>query len=258
MTDALHAEWTKLRTIAGTWWLLLCVLAATVVASAGYAASTHLSAGGPGHQDPTRLSLIGVGLGQAVVAVLAVLAVAEEYATGMIAVTLAATPRRHAMLAAKAINLAALTLITALPAVAGCLVAGRLLLPAAGLSPGHGYALISITHGPTLRAAFGSVLYLALIAVLSVAIAVLVRDTAASIGVVLALLYMPPLFVQLVSGPWRRHLQQIAPMTAGLAIGATRNLRSLPIAPWAGLGVLAAWAAGMLAVALVVLRARDA
>ena len=32
-------------------------------------------------------------------------------------------------------------------------------------------------------------------------------------------------------------------MTAGLAIQATTNLRRLPIAPWAGLGVLAAWAA---------------
>jgi ABC-2 type transport system permease protein len=47
-------------------------------------------------------------------------------------------------------------------------------------------------------------------------------------------------------------------MTAGLAIQATRNIRSLPISPWAGLGVLAAWAAGMLLVGLAVLKARDA
>jgi hypothetical protein len=32
-------------------------------------------------------------------------------------------------------------------------------------------------------------------------------------------------------------------MTAGLAIQATTGLRSLPVSPWAGLGVLAAWAA---------------
>ncbi len=47
-------------------------------------------------------------------------------------------------------------------------------------------------------------------------------------------------------------------MTAGLAIQATRNVGSLPISPWAGLGVLAAWAAGTLLVGLVVLAARDA
>ena len=67
-----------------------------------------------------------------------------------------------------------------------------------------------------------------------------------------------PLLAELVSGPWRRHIQQIAPMTAGLAIQATRNIRSLPISPWAGLGILGAWAAGMLLVGLAVLNARDA
>jgi ABC-2 type transport system permease protein len=258
VTDALHAEWIKLRTIAGTWWLLLGAVAVTVAASAGIAASTQISPGGADYQDPTKLSLVGIDLGQAVVAVLAVLAVTEEYGTGMIRVTLAAMPRRPMMLGAKAINLAGLTLIMGVPAVAGCLLAGRLLLPGAGLAPAHGYALISITHGPTLRAAFGSVLYLGLIALLSLGIGVVVRDTAVSTGIALALLYLPPLLAQLVSGPWRRHIQQIAPMTAGLAIQATRNIRSLPIAPWAGLGVLATWAAGMLLVGRAVLKARDA
>ena len=255
MIDALHAEWTKLRTIASTWWLVLGAAAVTVAASAGIAASAHPS---PGTADPTKLSLIGVDLGQAVVAVLAVLAVTEEYGTGMIRVTLAATPRRPTILGAKAINLAGLTLIAAVPAVAGCLIAGRLLLPATGLGPARGYALISITQGQTLRAAFGSVLYLGLIAVLGLAIGVVVRDTAVSTGIALGLLYLPPLLAQLVSAPWRRHIQQIAPMSAGLAIQATRNIGSLPIAPWAGLGVLTTWAAGMLLVGLVVLKARDA
>lgn len=257
MSDALRAEWTKLRTISGTWWLMVGAVALTVAASAGIAASTHISPGGPG-QDPTKLSLIGVDLGQAIIAVLAVMAVTDEYGTGMVRVTLAAMPRRGVMLGAKAVNLAALALITAVPAIAGCLIAGRLLLPAAGLDPAHGYALVSIAYGPTLRAALGSVLYLGLIAVLGLGIGVVLRDTAVSTGTVLALLYLPPLLAQLVSGPWRRHIQQIAPMTAGLAIQATRNIRSLPISPWAGLGVLAAWAAGMLVVGLAVLKVRDA
>jgi ABC-2 type transport system permease protein len=259
VTDALHAEWSKLRTSAGTWWLMVGAVALTIATSAGIAASTHVSPGGPsGGQDPTRLSLVGVDVGQAVVAVLAILAVTEEYGTGMIRVTLAATPRRALMLGAKAVNIAGLALITGALAVAGCLIAGRLLLPGAGLDPIHGYALVSIAHGPTLRAAFGSVLYLGLIGLLSLGIATVVRDTAVSTGVVLGLLYLPPLLAQVVSGPWRRHIQQVAPMTAGLAIQATRNLRSLPNSPWTGLGILAAWTAGMLLVGLAVLKARDA
>jgi ABC-2 type transport system permease protein len=260
VSDALRAEWTKLRTIAGTWWLVVGAVGLTVAASAGIAASTHVSPGaasGAG-QDPTKLSLVGVDLGQAVVAVLAVLAVTEEYSAGMMRVSLAAMPRRGVMLGAKAVNIIGVTMITAVPAVAGCLIAARLLLPGAGLDPAHGYALVSIAHEPTLRAAFGSVLYLGLIALLSLGIGTIIRDTAVSTGIVLGLLYLPPLLAQVVSGPWRRHIQQIAPMTAGLAIQTTRNVRSLPISPWAGLGVLAAWAAVMLLIGIAVLRARDA
>jgi ABC-2 type transport system permease protein len=260
VTDALRAEWTKLRTIAGTWWLMAGAVALTVAASAGIAASTHVSTGGPGGagQDPAKLSLVGLDLGQAVIAVLAVLAITDEYGAGMMRVTLAAIPRRGVMLGAKALNIAGLALVTAVPAVAGCLIAGRLFLPDAGLNPAHGYALVSIAHGPTLRAAFGSVMYLGLIALMGLGVGTIFRDTAVSTGIVLGLLYLPPLLAQLVSGPWRRHIQQIAPMTAGLAIQATRNIRSLPISPWAGLGVLAAWAAGMLLVGLAILKARDA
>ena len=101
-------------------------------------------------------------------------------------------------------------------------------------------------------------MYLGLIALLSFGIGALVRDTAVSTGTVLGLLYLPPLLAQLVPSPWRRHIEQIAPMTAGLAIEATRNVRALPISPWAGLGVLAAWAAGSLLAGLAVLNARDA
>ena len=45
---------------------------------------------------------------------------------------------------------------------------------------------------------------------------------------------------------WQRHLEQIGPMTAGLYIQATVGVRRLPLTPWQGLGVLAAWAVGAL------------
>jgi ABC-2 type transport system permease protein len=51
---------------------------------------------------------------------------------------------------------------------------------------------------------------------------------------------------------------QIGPMSAGLAIQATTRLSSLPIGPWAGLGVLAAWTAAALLAGGLVLRLRDA
>jgi ABC-2 type transport system permease protein len=258
MTTALYAEWTKLRSLTATAWLLLGAVGLTIGASVAVALATHQSPGSGGGQDPTKLALTGVDLGQAVIAVIAVLTISEEYGTGMIRTTLTAVPRRLVLLEAKAINVAGLTLIVGVLGVVGCLLAGRLLLPAAGFDPAHGYALVSIGHDPTSRAAAGSVFYLVMIALLALGVATAIRDTAVSIGAVLALLYLPPLLAQVASAPLRRHIEQIAPMTAGLAIQATTNLHDLAIAPWAGLGVLAAWATASLLIAGTLLRRRDA
>jgi ABC-2 type transport system permease protein len=94
---------------------------------------------------------------------------------------------------------------------------------------------------------------------LSLGAATALREAAVAIGVVLGLLYVLPV-VAVFDGnaTLSRHLEQIAPMTAGLAVQATTRLNTLPISPWAGLGVLAAWAAGALMLGGVLLRMRDA
>ena len=259
MRAALHAEWTKLRTLASTGWLLLAAVALTVAVSAAAAAAVTCPSAPACQVDTTKLSLTGIQLGQAVVAILAVLAISNEYSTGMIRVTFTAMPRRPAVLAAKAAILTGLVLAAGIIAVLGSVLAGRLILPGNGLTAAHGYPPLSLGDGPTLRAAAGSVLYLALIALLSLGTATVVRDSAAAIGVVLGLLYLFPIVAHVVTDPhWHRHLQQIAPMSAGLAIQDTTGLRSLPISPWAGLGVLAAWAAAALLAGGLLLRLRDA
>lgn len=254
----MHAEWTKLRTVARTGWLLLATIALTVGLGGAVAAAVKCPSGGC-DQDPTKIALTGIGLGQALVAILAVLVIGGEYDTGMIRTTLTAMPRRSAVLVAKAATLSAVVLAAGIIAVLGSLVAGRLILPGNGFTAANGYPLVSLADGPTLRAAAGSVLYLALIALLSLGVATAVRDSATAIGVVLGLIYLFPVFTQMVTDPdWQRHLQQIAPMTAGLAIQATTNSHSLPIGPWAGLGVLAAWAAAALVAGGLLLQRRDA
>ena len=258
LREALHAEWTKLRTTPGTVWLLLAIIAVTVALSAAAAGAAKCPAVGCG-QDPAKVSLTGVDLGQAVVAVLAVLAVSGEYSTGMIRTTLAAMPRRSTVLAAKAAVLTGLVLAAGTVAVLGSLLAGRLILPGHGFTAAHGFAALSLGTGPVLRAAVGSVLYLGLVAVLSLGIATAVRDSGVAIGLVLGLLYLFPIVAALVTDRTvQRHLEQFAPMTAGLDIQATTGLRSLPLSPWAGLGVLAAWAAGALLAGGLLLRLRDA
>jgi ABC-2 type transport system permease protein len=258
MRHALHAEWTKARTAGGTIWLLLAVIAATVAVGSAVATATRCPAAGCG-QDPAKVSLAGIDLGQAVVAILAVLAISGEYGTGMILLTLTAIPRRTTMLAAKAAILTGLVMVAGTVAVLGSLLAGRLMLPSRGFIPAHGYPLLSLADGPYLRAAAGSVLYLSLVGLLGLGIATAIRDSAVAIGAVLGLLYLFPIAAAAVANPhWERHLEQIAPMSAGLAIQATTGLRGMPISPWAGLGVLAAWAAGAMLAGGLLLRLRDA
>ncbi len=258
MKQALRAEWTKLRTEPATGWLLLgCIVLTVTLSTMAAAAVTCPSTGCD--LDPARVGLTGIYLGQAVVVVLAVLAIGGEYSTGMIRVTLAAMPHRITVLAAKAAVLTGLVLVAGAIAVLASVLAGRLILPVHGFTAAHGHPPLSLADGPVLRAAAGSVLYLALIALLSLGAATAVRDSAAAIGVVLGLLYVFPILAQVVTDvEWRQHLQQIAPMSAGLAIQATTGLHSLPIGPWAGLGVLAAWAVAALVLGGLSLRLRDA
>lgn len=257
MTHALRAEWTKLRTVTATACLLLSAIVLTVALGAAVAHAVSYSGGAP--KDITKLSLTGVYIGQAIVAILAVQAISAEYSCGMIRVTLTAIPRRPVVLAAKAAIVGALVLGAGAIAMLASVIAGRLILPASGFTAAHGYAPLSLGHGATLRATAGSVLYLALIALLSLGVGAAVREAAVAIGLVLGLLYVFPIIAALIGNQHlQRHLEQIAPMSAGLAIQSTINLGRLPIAPWAGLGVLAAWAAAALLAGGVLLKLRDA
>ena len=241
----LRAEWTKLRTAAGRL-AALGIVAATVAVSVLVAAAMPCATGrlrlrpgegralrrparAGGRRDPRRP---GVG---------------GEYGTGMIRGTLAAMPRRTGVLAAKAAVVTCVVAPAAAVAVTVSALAGRHILPAAATLP------------TVLRATGGSVLYLILIGLLAIGVAAVVRNAAAAVGVVLALLFLFPILAAAAPDPdWERHLLQVGPMTAGLAVQATTGLDKLPIGPWAGLGVTAAWAFGALLAGALALSARDA
>lgn len=252
MRAAVRAEWTKLRTVSGPGWLLVGIIVLTVGLSTAAVAASTCPAAGCGI-DATKLTLSGVVLGQAVVAVFGVLAIGTEYSVGTMLTTVTAVPRRGIVLAAKAAMATAPVMLASILAVVGSLIAGWLIRPGRGLPP------VSLSDGPTLRAAAGSVLYLALICLLSLGIATAVRSSAAAVGLVLGLLYLSPVLLTFVTDPdWKRRIEQIAPSNAGLAIQATTDLANLPISPWAGLGVLAAWSASALLIGGLALRLRDA
>jgi ABC-2 type transport system permease protein len=253
MIRAVHMEWTKLRSVPSTPWSLLALVAMHAATGALVLWSldaSHCST--QCDQDLPRLSLSGVYLGQLAVVAVAVLTVTAEYDTGMIRTTLAAHPRRLTVLTAKAAVVTAAALGTGLLAVLGSLLAGALV-------PVHGYPALSLADGSTRRAYLGTVLYLGLVALLSVGVGMLTRHTAGAITMVLALLYVPPIVAQLVTAPvWHDRISRYAPMAAGLAVQATRRLDQLPIRPWPGLGVLAASASIAALLAGIAFKGRDA
>ena len=260
---ALHAEWTKFRTLPGTPWLLAAT--AVLTCAVGTAVSAAFSCA-PGFcspadtgADPARLALAGLYLGQVLAACGGVLVVGGEYDTGMIRVTLAAMPRRLWVLAAKAVVVLGAVLVAALAGVLGSFLTGRLLLPGRGLSAANGYVVLSLSNGTDLRAFGCAVAYLVLIALMAVGIATAVRNSGAAIGIAAGLLLLFPIIGGVVPSHWlSRHLSQISPMAAGFDAQATVGLKGLPLTPWQGLGVVGLWAAGALLLGALVLRLRDA
>ena len=239
-------------------WLLLAVVAATVAVSAAAAAATRCPAAGCG-QDPAKVSLSGIDLGQAVVAILAVLAISGEYGTGMIRATLTAMPRRTTVLAAKAAVLTGLVLAAGTRRGAR-LGAGRAAHPARPrLHPGARLPAAVPGRRAVLRAAAGSVLYLALIGLLGLGVATAVRDSAAAIGVVLGLLYLFPVVAAAVSQPALAAAPGADRADVRRAGHPGHHRPARPaVSPWQGLAVLAAWAAGALLAGGLLLRLRDA
>ncbi|MFG2246401.1 ABC transporter permease subunit [Spirillospora sp. NPDC048823] len=259
---AVHAEWTKLRTLPSTMWLLPAlagIIVAVGAAVTGAVDTSHCPTPAGCREDLPRLSLSGVQLGQVAAVVLGVLAVGGEYANGTIAATLAAVPRRGTVLAAKAAVVAAAVAGAGTAGVLASLAAGRGILPGNGFTAAAGYPPLSLTDGPTVRAAAGTVLYLVLVALLALGVGTAVREQAAAITAVLALLWIVPVITRLVGdAQWQERLEKLAPMSAGLAVQWTRDLDRLPIGPWAGMGVLAGYAAAALLAGGALLAGRDA
>ena len=117
MSDVMHAEWTKLRTLPGPGWLLLAAVALTAAVGAVAANAVTCPPGSICQIDPAKVSLTGIYLGQAIVAIVAVTVISGEYSTGMIRLTLTATPSRWRVLTAKGAVVGAATLVAGAVAV---------------------------------------------------------------------------------------------------------------------------------------------
>ena len=254
-TDVLRSEWIKFRSVASTRWTLLTAWAGTIALGLIVCAAIaghwkHMSATDRASFDPTFRSLTGLSLGQLAVGILGVLAIASEYATGMIRSTFAAVPARRSVLASKAVVLVVPVLIASTAASVIAFLGVQAILASKG-------AGISISDPGVLRAVIGGGLYLTLMAVFALGLGAICRRTAGAVAGFVGLVLVAPSIVGALPKPWGPDIAKYLPSQAGQAIlnvhPATNSL-----APWTGFAVLCAWAATALAVAAWLITRRDA
>jgi len=235
-------EWIKLRTLRSVRWTLLFALAGMIGIGIAAGFNTRNPRG-----DVTNNILVGGALGSVLFAVLGVLVMTSEYSSGTIRATLAAIPRRPLVLAAKAavfglVALAAGEFVTFADFLAGAaFVHGGVPRPA-------------LSQPEVLRAVALSGAYLALVGLIGLALGTIIRHGAAAIATLVGLVFVAPL-AGLAATPAGRYLPELIYANS---MGATKPVAGFNLSPWAGLGIICAYAAVLLAAAGWLLVRRDA
>jgi hypothetical protein len=249
-----RSEWTKLRSLRSTGYALLA--AATVLIAFGIidcAAVVSNWASMTARQrasfDPLLASLRGIDGAQLAIGVIGVLLITGEYTTGTIRSTFAAVPRRLPVLWAKATVFALVSLAVTIPAALVAFFAGQSILDGQ-------HAAIAFNHPGVPRAVIGAALYLTALGVFALGLGALIRNTAGAIATLIGIMFVLPTLVSVLPPGVRNTIGPYLPTNAGNAI-TTTHPGPHTLAPWAGFGLLCAYAAATLLAAALLLRRRD-
>ena len=209
--------------------------------------------------------LLGTFAGLIAVAVVAAMFMTAEYRRGLIRTTLAASPHRGRVLAAKAI------VIGSAAFVAGLAAAAAAVFLATEVAHGNGASVFPEPWPTELRIIAGTAALIAVAAVLTLAIATIVRRSAAAILIVIVTIVIPfvlsaPPGIPASLTEWLLRitpaaafaLQQPAPQYHQVLANYIPSSGFFPLAPWTGFAVLCGWTALALVLAAYLLRRRDA
>lgn len=253
-----RSEWTKLVSLRSTRWsavlLVTVVLAFTVLSAAVTVAQWDKIDPSQQRQivaDPTATILAsGFQLGQVVICVLGALAITAEYSTGTIRATFLAVPRRLPVLVAKSLVLAGSVFVLGVVLAFPAFFIGAAIL--------HSKAPVSIGDPGVLRAVVGAGLYLAVLALFSLALAAIIRSTAGAITAIVGFVLVLAPLTQLIPGRVGDRINAYLPTEAGRLVAAARPVRDALLGPWQGFAVFCGWTAALLVVAALQLLRRDA
>lgn len=248
-------ERIKLFSTRSPWW---CMIIAAVLSIGLAALATGFATGPDEAQVTPAMTQFGVGLGQMVIMVMAALAVTTEYRFGTIRTSFQAVPQRSALLLNKTLVVAVLAAVIGLIAAFGSWAVGSLLASGADMS---------INTAADWRLLYGQGVLYALSAVIAVAVGVLLRQSAGAIAV----LILWPLLVESLLPLIPKigdDMQKWAPFANGTQFvnggqdfglaGSDAAGAQVALSPWWALAYFAAWAVGLLVIALISASKRDA
>lgn len=206
--------------------------------------------------DRVKDSLSGAQFGMIAAIALGVLAMTSEYRTGTIRTTFGASPRRARVLAAKAVVLAGTVFVTGLAAAVTALLLTRPIQRRNGMGPPV-HPDPSLSDPTVLRAVVGTAATLALVALFSLGVGVLLRRTAGAVILLFGVFLVVPIVAQVSSVDVNNWVNRATPI-AGLAIRQTMHLLGDPAGPWGGFAVLCGYTAVALGAAFWAQSRRDA
>lgn len=220
--------------------------------------------GGSGATTGTQF-LTGAFAGLIAAIVIAVMLITAEYRRGLILVTLAASPRRVRVLAAKAVVVAAVTFVAGL-------IAAAVVLPAAlRLAHAKGSYVLPVSALTDVRIVAGTAAAIAVAAVLALALGTILRRSAAAVTIGILVIVVPYVLgttgvLPGAAAQWLLRvtpaaafaIQQSVPAYPQVTASYTPMAGYFPLAPWAGFAVLCGYAALALVLASYLLRRRDA
>jgi len=251
---AVRSELTKIRTVRSTYWTLVAMVLVTVLIGVLICMFTLGVSSGPraSGYDPTYLSLVGVILGQLIIAALGALTFTSEYATGMIRTSLTAQPRRSTLFAAKATAFTIVSLAAGLVAAFTSFLLGQAILSREGLGAALGQPRV-------LRAVVGAALFLCVSGLLAFGLGALFRYTAGAIVAAIAVLFVSVVISAFLPASWQACVNEWIPFNAGSQVWSTvSDPSSHMFSPWAGFAIFAGYAVIAMAAGLAAFLRRDA